>query len=144
MIPDFVDGVNLPPGGHSCSWNELVERFCRGPVRVELCDQLWTFLQRAKNCGFVRVAVGGSFPTMKEGPSDLDLLFIVPQGTSPELLSQECAELLDSAMSRPHFGHDFMFCPDEHETVEELIFGLGYDTSSGKDRGMLLIDLAEL
>ena len=144
MVPDFVDGTNLPPGGHRCSWEEVIRRFGRGPVRERLCIELKTYLDRAKNCGFLRVAIGGSFSTLKECPGDLDLLFIVPVGTVPAQLSRPCAQLLDTAMSRPTFGHDFMYCPDNPETVQSLVIGLGYDTSSGKDRGMLIIDLEEI
>jgi hypothetical protein len=121
MIPDFVDGVNLPPGGHPCSWDELVDRFGCTPPRQTLCAELLEFINRAKDCGFVSVAIGGSFPTAKDGPGDLDLLFVVPPGTCPELLHDQCKELLDSAMSRVRFGHDFMFCPNQPETLEHLI-----------------------
>jgi hypothetical protein len=144
MVPDFVDGANLPPGGHRCSWGEVLDRFGRGPVRQHLCAELRAFLERARDCGFVRVAIGGSFSTLKECPGDLDLLFVVPIGTVPNQLSRECGELLDPAMSRPTFGHDFMFCHDDPETFQTLVFGLGYDTSSGKDRGMLIIELEEI
>lgn len=143
-IPDFADGNNLPPGGHQCSWVEIINRFGNGATRQRLCVELRAFLRRAKDCGFLRVAIGGSFPTRKEDPRDLDLLFIVPPGTCRERLSNECAQLLDSAMSRPLFGHDFLFCHDEPETIQQLVAGLGYDISSGRDRGMLLIDLEDI
>ena len=141
MIPLFVDGTNLPPGGHHCTWQELEERFCSGLRRTTLCRELRVLLQRARECGFLRVAVGGSFPTAKPDPGDLDLLFITPRGMTSETVPAQCAELLDSANSRDRFGHDFLWCPDEPDVVERLIHGLGHDTRTGIDRGMVVIDI---
>jgi len=141
VIPDFEDGDNLPCGRHRCSWDELVERFGRGDARRWLCRQLRWILERAQRCGYLRVWVGGSFPTSKVAPGDLDLTFITRVGVSKDNVPAECAELLDSSTSRQRFGHDFMFCVEDYELLDSLGDALGFDKRTGKDRGMLELDL---
>lgn len=142
MIPDFVDGLNLPLGGHLCTWSELVGRFGQGTRRQILCEQLRRFLEMARNCGFLHAAIGGSFATAKEEPRDLDLLWIVSPGVNKNTVTPECAELMDPMVSRRKFGHDFLYIPNEPEVVEHLVRSLGYDKSTRTERGMVIIDLS--
>ena len=142
MIPELLDGAYLPPGGHDCTWEELVERFSMGGERQRLCRELRLLLERAKRCGFLRVAIGGSFPTSKPDPSDLDLLFLTPTGMSKASVSPECAKLMNGTSSKLLYGHDLGYCEDEPETVQRLIHGYGFDWRTGKDRGMLILDLS--
>src|SRR5215470_4746334 len=140
-IPALVDG-RLPPGPHPCTWEELEERFGAGHRRQELIIELRAFVQTAEECGFAGLAIGGSFPTDKPEPGDLDLLFITPENLDKGSLSIECAQLLvDNTRFRERTGHDALNCPDDQETIAALVSGLGYDWKSGKDRGMLLVRL---
>jgi hypothetical protein len=101
-------------------------------------------LTRARDCGFLRAILGGSFPTAKAEPGDLDLLFVTPRGITKEDVSPNCAELMNGTESKERYGHDFGYCPDEPESVDGLIWSLGYDRKTGEDRGVLVIDLHEL
>lgn len=143
MIPSFVDEVNLPPGGHECTWEELVEVFCRGPVREVLCHRLRRLLERARDCGFLKALVGGSFPTSKVDPGDLDLLWITPEGVGRDALLPECQELADGSVSRERLGCDILFLPIGHNggKIQEWALQLGFDHKTRRDRGMILIDL---
>jgi len=42
MIPDFVDGINLPEGGYLCSLAEIEERFVYNDCRRKLFGTLIT------------------------------------------------------------------------------------------------------
>jgi len=112
MIPEFFDGMNLPPGNHACSWEEIVLKFGVGEQRQRLCRQLRAILEKARNCGFLKVVIWGSFGTAKTNPRDLDLLFVVQRGITKESVPVECAELMNGTASRQKYGHDFMYCPD--------------------------------
>src|SRR5271168_2747304 len=141
MIPPFCDGHNLPDGLHEASWGEVLRMFGEGAKRESLCSDLLRLALRAKDCGYLRVLIWGSFVTAKVDPGDLDLMFVVPRGVTKEAVSAECAELLDSANSRQRFGHDFYYCSDDPKVLEYFLSYLGYDNRLGKNRGLLSLDL---
>jgi len=141
MIPDFVDGAILPPGIHSCSWDELVTRFGRSERRRSLCNELRRIVDTAAGCAFLGILLWGSFPTAAENPGDLDLLFITLPGVSKNNVAPECAELLEPERSRERFGHDFLQCSNDPEVLEYLARYLGYDSSIDKQKGVLRLDL---
>lgn len=99
MIPDFTDGINLAPGGHRCTIQEIEERFGFGEHRVHLCVKLKRLLECARSCGFLHALIGGSFATAKEAPKDLDITWFIPTTMTPNNVSRPCAELMDSANS---------------------------------------------
>jgi len=141
MIPDFVDGQNLPRGMYECTWEELIERFGKGHRRSQLCNELKALIERARSCDFLKVIVDGSFVTAKETPGDLDILWVVKRGTTKDIVSEDCAKLLDGTGSKQQFGHDMMYCPDEPASVATLADGLGFDLRTGKDRGVIVLTL---
>ncbi len=141
MIPDFVDGLNLPPGNYACLWEEIVQRFGAGERRLKFCEDLRNILERAKECGFVKIVIWGSFTTAKTNPGDLDLLFVVRRGVTKDSVPPECAELMNGTAAKERWGHDFLYCPDEPETLESLIRGLGIDKITKRDRGVLVLDI---
>jgi hypothetical protein len=65
------DGV-LPPGCHSATWDEMVERFGGSPRRVHLLDGLLRAGQNLRAAGARSLWLGGSFVTAKIDPSDFD------------------------------------------------------------------------
>jgi hypothetical protein len=138
-IPALVDG-RLPPGAHSCTWEELEARFSVGNRRHQLTLTLREFVDTARDCGFAGVAVGGSYASDNPEPGDLDLLFITPRYFDRSNLLVKCAQLLvnDAAFKR-RTGHNGLNCPDEAEVITDLILGLGLDLKSGKNRGMLML-----
>jgi hypothetical protein len=145
VIPLFADGINLPPGGHECTWDELVERFCHSPRRQILCRRLRSLLESAKSCGALKVLVDGSFPTSKEEPGDLDLSWIVPVGIKMGSLRRECRELFSEPwLSRERFGCDTLCFPigDNCEKIQKWAVELGFDARTRSERGMVLVDLS--
>src|SRR5689334_4313734 len=100
-IPAFVDGT-LPPGAHECTWAELESRFSEGERRHDLTVALRGYFDTAQGCGFVGLAVGGSYVSNNPTPGDLDLLFITPQNYDKNNITAVCAELLvnDAAFKR--------------------------------------------
>jgi hypothetical protein len=138
-IPAFVDG-RLPPGTHPCTWEELETCFSLGDRRQELTVALHGFFDSARDCGFAGIVVGGSYVSEGPNPGDLDLLFITPRNFDRSNLLLRCAELLvnDAAFKR-RTGHNGLNCPDDAETIDSLVFGLGHDLKTGRDRGMLLL-----
>jgi hypothetical protein len=138
-IPPFVEG-RLPRGPHPCSWQELEERFSVGERRQDLTITLRGFVETARDCGFAGLVVGGSFATDAPNPGDLDLIFITQKNIDRSKLSVSCAQLLvnDTAFNI-RTGHNAQNCTDDQEVVESLIYALGLDCKTGKDRGMLLL-----
>lgn len=110
-IPDFADGLNLPPGVHPCTWEELVTRFCNGMRRQALCERMQRLFQQARDCGFVQVIVGGSFPTAKQEPGDFDIAWIVHPGVNKDAMSPDCLKLVESEKSKDRFGCDVFYLP---------------------------------
>ena len=145
MIPDFFDGVNLPPGGHRCTVEELEARFGIGPQRVQLCEKLMHLLESARKCGFVIALIGGSFPTAKEAPKDLDITWFGPSTLTPNNVTPPCAALMDAANSREHFGCDMMFiplAPTQPDQIGHWASQFGFDAKTFKDRGTLILELS--
>jgi len=62
-----------------------------------------------------------------------------PQHDKSSLLVK-CAQLLvnDAAFKR-RTGHNGLNCPDDAETIDTLVFGLGLDLKTRIDRGLLLV-----
>jgi hypothetical protein len=77
MLPPFDDDGNLPPGIHSCSVAELVERFGSGSEERETqISELLDFIDAARTAGVRRLLVNGSFVTGKLTPNDVDVVFL--------------------------------------------------------------------
>jgi len=78
VIPPFEDTpgedgrLQLPPGVHVASWQEVAARFGGNPRRREILDGLLRALQALKAAGCTQVYVDGSFVTSKELPGDFD------------------------------------------------------------------------
>lgn len=77
MLPPFDDVGNLPPGIHSCSVAELVERFGNGSEEREAeISELVEFIEAANASGVRRLLVNGSFVTGKLAPNDVDVVIL--------------------------------------------------------------------
>jgi len=147
MIPAFSDGVNLPLGGHSCSLAELEARFVCNDHRRLLFDTLLELMRLAKRFGFLHALLGGSFPTAKERPSDLDVTWFCKPGTDKTTVSLECIELMEDSSDRGNFLYvpfDEGSVPDEWpDKMHFWATQLGFDLKTGIDRGVLLVNLKE-
>lgn len=142
MIPDFVDGINLPPVRCDCTWDELVSRFARSSRRKKLCEELFVLAKTARRCGLLGVIIGGSFPTSKEEPGDLDLTWIAPAGVTKDDVSPECAELMNGTATKEKTGHDMGYCPVGSPLLECVVWAYGFDRRTGIERGVLVMDIS--
>lgn len=102
----------------------------------------WLF-QRARDCGFLQVIVGGSFPTAKQEPGDFDITWIGRQGVDKDDMRPECLELAETDKSKDRFGCDMFYFPigRNEEKIQYWGTQLGYDHKSMTPRGTLLLDL---
>jgi hypothetical protein len=144
MIPEFVDGLNLAPGGHRCTLEEVKDRFGQGPARLHLIDKLVHLIGQAKKCGFVNLIIGGSFATAKENPKDLDLTWFGPIGVNKDNAKGICAELMDQQTSRDRFGCDLMYIEKSSTWPDQIEFfanQFGFDAKTNTERGTLILEL---
>jgi hypothetical protein len=145
MIPAFVDGTNLPVGGHRCSLSELEERFASNEPRRTLFDNLVQLMKLAKRCGFLHVLLGGSFPTAKATPSDLDITWFCSPGTTKTSVREECIKIMEDTSDTHNFLYipfDMNTGPDEWpEKMDRWALSFGYDYKTRTDRGVLLVSL---
>jgi hypothetical protein len=147
MIPAFIDEVNLPVGGHRCTLAELEERFVQNEHRLGLFQNLIEVMSLARKCGFLYALLGGSFPTAKEIPKDIDLTWFCPPGTTKTSVREECIQIMEDSSDRGSFlflPFDMGTGPAEWPAKMELwAQNLGFDTKTRTDRGVLLLDLSD-
>lgn len=147
MIPAFMDGVNLPIGGHECTLAELEERFVQNEHRRALFETLIALMRLARKCGFLHVLLGGSFPTAKERPHDIDVSWFCPPGTTKTSVKEECIQIMEDTSDKGNF----QFIPFDNGTNPEewpakmtyWSLQLGYDLKTGTDRGVILLNLSD-
>jgi len=75
VLPEFDSTGALPPGIHSASWDEIVDRFAWTDYRAEILDGLFDALAALRAAGCQRAYLDGSFVTDKEVPGDYDLIW---------------------------------------------------------------------
>jgi hypothetical protein len=147
MIPDFVDGTNLPIGGYACSLAEIKERFVYNDCRRRLFTTLIAVFALAKRCGFLHALVGGSYPTGKECPGDIDVTWFCTPGTSKSTVDPNCIQIMEDRSDKGNF----LFVPFDEGSVpteygaklDRWSYDLGYDVKSNTPRGVLLVNLED-
>jgi hypothetical protein len=143
MIPAFNDSGHLPVGGHRCTWEEFYERFRFNERRVFLCETLQGVLELARRCGFLRVIIGGSFPTATTAPGDIDLTWIAARDVTKDTVRPECVKLMDSMAAEREYQWSMNYLPlgDDRESIQRWASQLGFCSKTQKERGTLVIDL---
>ena len=144
MIPALDAFGHLPAGGHHCTWPEFYERFQTNDRRRDICKKLDGILALARQCGFLKVLVGGSFPTAEEQPDDMDLTWIVDKDVSKDTVKPECVKLMDDRIAADEFsGWSMLYLPLNHDEVEIQFWAhkLGFCAKTKRDRGTLVLDL---
>jgi Family of unknown function (DUF6932) len=143
MIPELNESGHLPVGGHACTWEEFYLRFRCSERRQELCLALEPIIALARHCGFLRVMIGGSFPTSAASPRDIDLTWIAAENVSKDTVKPECVKLMDDKMAKDEYGWNMLFLPIDHDEskIQHWARQLGFCCKTNKDRGMLVIDL---
>lgn len=143
MIPEYDSKGNLPPGVHSTSWEELVERYGYNDSRRDQLEGLKAALANLKTAGCKRVYLNGSFITKKEMPGDYDLcwepkgvddslidpLFILTRHVLPPRKEQKAKYLGEILITVPH------------PAVFDTLSYFQIDDRTGDAKGILSIDL---
>jgi hypothetical protein len=143
MIPAFNDFGHLPVGGHHCTWDEFHARFRFSERRTALCEKLRGIVDLARRCGFLKVMIGGSFPTAIPAPRDLDLTWIVSQNVTRETVRPECVTLLDTMAAEEEHKCSMMYVAvgDDEAKIQDWAKNLGFCAKTKRDRGTVVIDL---
>jgi hypothetical protein len=119
---------------------EVGEHFGFGERRQMLCGRLLDLLRRARDCGFTRAVLFGSFVSSKEQPGDIDLFWTLPDGADTNDLGVPCRELVDTQHSKQRFGFDLFWCYDVPDAIE-FMAGLWAVDRIGRKRGLVMVQL---
>lgn len=143
MIPSFDQRGNLPPGIHSATWNEIVERFGITERREQLLQGLRHAIDSLYRAGCSRVYVDGSFVTDKEAPGDFDACWEAGS-VDPGLLDPV---LLDfggrRAAQKANFGGELFPAQLAAEPGGKTFLDFFQrDRSTGERKGIIALDLA--
>jgi hypothetical protein len=143
VIPPFDEFGHLPVGGHECTWEELYARFRINEHREELCTRLAGVVELAKNCGFLKVLIGGSFPTAKDKPKDMDLAWITDFEVTKDTVKPECIQLMEDRATAGNLGWSMQYLAIDHDyqRIQQWAQWLGYCSKTKRDRGMLVVEL---
>jgi hypothetical protein len=145
-IPDLDDRGVLPPGLHSCSLDEIGERFgsFRGSDhRARLHDALVRYAAEARSTRVVRaLVVDGSFVTSKPEPGDIDLVVVLggmmPTGSLPPFVYNALSRRRIKAM----FPFDVVVVPDADEEYRVAVeFFAQIKHQPGAVKGLLRVEL---
>src|SRR5580704_13489307 len=104
MIPTLDSFGHLPAGGHTCTLAECFMRFRINEHRDVLCAKFENISEIARKCGFIAVLIGGSFPTGKERPRDMDLMWITEPDVEKETVSPACRQLMEDTVAKEVYG----------------------------------------
>lgn len=147
MIPGYVDGLNLPVGGHLCSLSELEERFAWNDRRKRLFEVLVNVIRLAKRCGFLHALLGGSFPTAKDLPDDIDVTWFCAPGTDKTTVDEECIQIMEDRSEDGNFQYVPFDAGSGHEQRRAKLdlwsSHWGFDAKTGGLRGVILLDLGD-
>jgi hypothetical protein len=143
MIPNPNDFGNLPLGGHYCTWEEFNARFRTNPRRNQLCIQFEEIAAVARRCGFIKVMIGGSFPTSKSAPSDMDLAWITEPDVTKDTVKPDCLNLMEDSAAKRYYGWNMQYLPvdSDEEKIQYWARQFGYCFKTKRDRGMVILDL---
>jgi hypothetical protein len=135
VLPSFDERGNLPPGIHSATWDEIVERFATTERRKQLLDGL-----RAAGCA--RVYLDGSFVTDNQAPGDFDACWEV-SGVDAGALDPVLLDFSNRrAAQKARFGGE-LFPAQAAAGPAGTVF-LDYfqrDRNTGEPKGILAIEL---
>jgi hypothetical protein len=142
VIPFFDEGGNLPPGIHSATWDEIVERYAINERREQLLDGLRAAIDSLHGAGCPRVYLDGSFVTGKEVPGDFDACWEAGS-VDPGLLDPVLLDFRDRrAAQNAKFGGELFpaqFVAEPAGTTFLEFFQL--DRLTQQPKGIIAIDL---
>ncbi len=115
-IPALTEHGVLPAGVHTCSLDEIGQRFgsFQGTdCRVRLHAALVRYVAEARRSGLVRaLIVDGSFVTAKPDPGDIDLLVVLVEEIPAADLPPFAYNVLSKKKIRRMYPFDALIAPD--------------------------------
>ena len=143
MIPPFQPDGNLPPGIHTATWEEVVDRLGGNPHRDRLLDGLRRAIANLQDSGCRRVYLNGSFVTSKPEPNDFDACWETEDvdfsKVSPIFLDRDDLIIYDRRRQQAVFGGELL--PDRYFGIDFL--GTFQRDRSGQPKGIIAINLGE-
>jgi hypothetical protein len=105
-LPAFNEDGDLPPGVHSATLSEVLERFGQGSVqRCAVADRLNRLYQLAASTGqLARFVVFGSFVTAKAEPNDIDIILLMEDTFDLAAVTGEAALVFQHLEAHARFG----------------------------------------
>jgi hypothetical protein len=105
-LPAFDEDGDLPPGVHSATLSEVLERFGQGSVqRWAVADRLNRLYQLAVSTGqLARFVVFGSFVTAKAEPNDIDIILLMEDTFDLAAVTGEAALVFQHLEAQARFG----------------------------------------
>ena len=145
MIPAFEANGNLPPGIHSATWDEIVDRFGGTHWRRQLIAGLRSAVESLQRAGCQTVYLNGSFVTSKLVPGDYDACWeeagVDPFKLDPVLLTFDKGR----ATQKAKFGGE-LFPASARASLHGNIF-LDFfqtDKDTGRRKGVIALNIGEM
>lgn len=142
MIPSFDQRGTLPPGIHSATWDEIVERYAISEGRAELLEGLHEAIESLRTAGCTRVYLDGSFVTDKDLPGDFDACW-EGSGVDPDLLDPVLLDFSDRRTAqKARYGGELFPAQASAEPAGTVF--LDYfqrDRHTGESKGIIALDL---
>lgn len=150
MIPSFEtepgeEGwLQLPPGIHEATWQEVVQRYGTSERRNEILAGLLRALRALKAAGCRRVYIDGSFVTSKEVPEDFDGCWDV-EGVDFDQLDPVLLVFDDKrAAQKAKFEGEFFVSSSVADSIGTLFIDFFQHDRNGRPKGIILINLEAL
>lgn len=145
MIPAYDKVGNLPPGVHSATWVEIVERYGHNEKRLKLLGGLKKALVNLKEAGCKRAYLDGSFITKREMPGDYDLCW-EPLGVDYDLIDELFVltrfVLPPRAEQKAKYSGEILITLN-HPPVFDMLSYFQLDDRTGERKGIILVDLEQ-
>jgi hypothetical protein len=144
MLPLFQADGNLPPGIHSCTWEEFVARFGTTQHRLNLIAGLQIAMEQLREAGCPTVYIDGSFVTNKLIPGDFDACWEV-RGVDMNQLQSIAPALLKfdpkRAAQKAEYGGEFFPAGWPADSLGTLFLDFFQRDREGNPKGIISIDL---
>ena len=144
MLPLFSANGKLPPGIHTCTWEEFVARFGTTRHRLNLIAGLNIAMKQLKAAGCPMVYVDGSFVTNKLVSGDFDACWEANgvdigklKSIAPALLNFDAKR----ASQKAEYGGELFPAGWPADSAGNLFLDFFQMDRDGKPKGIISIDL---
>ncbi len=149
ILPALNGHGVLEPGLHDLTLSEIAElfgRFQRTDRRLDLFNRLVALVDEIKTLAFSRhLIIDGSFITAKDEPSDIDLIFVVREGTLPfdGLINPFEYNALSSRRLKKLYDFDVLVVSEESAAYDRYIeyFSRLKEGPTGVRKGLVRLEI---